>query len=48
MNSDAADVSRILDEKFERWFGEGSAPAEICQPPALRIWEAVREFRRAV
>ena len=46
--SSAADVARILQEEFERWFGKGSAPADIYEAPASRIWDAVLEFRRTV
>jgi hypothetical protein len=46
--SSAGEVRRILHEEFVRWFGEGTAGSEEAyEQPALRIWEAVTEFRRS-
>ena len=46
--SDPAEVRRILHEEFLRWFGEGTAgPEEAYEAPALRIWQAVLEYRDA-
>ena len=43
------EVSSILFEEFERWFGEGSAGDRAAfDLPAQAIWQAVLEFRAVV
>ena len=43
----APDVARILHEEFERWFGADAGPEDVYAAPAGRVWEAVRDFRKA-
>ena len=40
------EVADVLHEEFLRWFGDETAgPREAYETPALRIWDALLEYR---